>query len=392
MLGSPGIRIARVIVIVLDSVGVGALPDAADYGDAGSNTLVHIAHRRAGLNLPNLQRLGLGNIIQVPGVPSTAEPLASYGKMQEASRGKDTMTSHWEIMGLITDKPFALFPQGFGQDILDAFRKETGVGGILGNKPASGTVIIQELGEEHLKTGFPIIYTSADSVFQIAAHERVIPLEKLYHLCEKARKICDPHMIGRVIARPFIGEKGGDFKRTANRRDFPMRPHSKTALDLIKERGLPVVGIGKIEDIFAGCGITRAVHTTDNKEGMRCLQEELSITRHGLIFINLVDFDMVYGHRNDVEGYARALEDFDAWFGGFLPQLENQDLLIISADHGCDPTHPGTDHTREYVPLLVYNPHLAAGNLGTRQTFADIGAAILKIFGIEHNLAGQSFF
>ncbi|MCK4761777.1 MAG: phosphopentomutase [Candidatus Aminicenantes bacterium] len=383
--------IKRVILIVLDSVGAGALPDAAEYGDTGANTLANTAKAVGGLHLPNLQALGLGNILPIQGVPPAAAPLASYGKMAEASKGKDTIAGHWEMMGIILDKAFPTFPSGFGADIISAFQKETGAAGILGNKPASGTVIIRELGEAHIKTGFPIVYTSTDSVFQVAAHEEVIPVPELYRICEQTRKICNPYRVGRVIARPFTGTKG-NFTRTKNRRDFPMKPPRDTALDLLKKNGFPVAGIGKIEDIYAGRGLTRAVHTKDNTHGMQCLTEELSITKEGLIFINLVDFDMVYGHRNNPGGYAAALNDFDAYLGGLLPRVRSRDLLVITADHGCDPTHPGTDHTREYVPLLVYNPDISPQDLGTRKTFADIGVTILNTFAVEHSLPGENLF
>ncbi|MCK5058988.1 MAG: phosphopentomutase [Candidatus Aminicenantes bacterium] len=381
--------IDRVILIVLDSVGAGAMPDAARYGDTGANTLGNIARAVGGLNLPNLQAFGLGNIIPIAGIPPAARPLASYGKMKEASPGKDTMAGHWELMGIILDKAFPTFPGGFGKEIIDEFLKAAGVGGILGNKIASGTVIIQELGEEHIKTGFPIVYTSADSVFQVAAHEDVIPVERLYCICEKTRKICDKHLVGRVIARPFVDENG-KFVRTKNRKDFSMKPPADTALDLLKRSNYPVVGIGKIEDIFTGRGITRAIHTKDNDSGMKCLHEELAITPKGLIFINLVDFDMVYGHRNNVEGYARALRNFDSFLPVLLSEIKPGDLLIITADHGCDPTHPGTDHTREYVPLLVFNRDIPPRNLQTRHTFADVGTTILDLFAVPHSLPGKN--
>ena len=383
------LKINRVIVIVLDSVGVGWLPDAADFGDEGANTLAHIAEHMKGLNLPHMQSLGLGNITTIQGVPPVSSPRAAYGKMKEASGSKDTMAGHWEIMGLIVDKPFPTFPNGFPGEIVDQFLKAANIKKVLGNKAASGTVIIAELGEEHIRTGFPIVYTSADSVFQIAAHEEVIPLDKLYDICKKARKLCDEYRIGRVIARPFIGEKG-NFTRTANRKDFPMLPPGKTALDLLKENDFPVMGIGKIEDIYAGQGITRAIHTKGNNHGMECLMQELSITGRGLIFINLVDFDMLYGHRNNAEGYARALEEFDSQLGEFLPRLREDDLLIITADHGCDPTFTGTDHTREHVPLLVYAKHLGPRDLGTRKAFTDIGVTILDLFDIPHSFPGNN--
>jgi phosphopentomutase len=385
------VKINRAIVIVLDSVGVGALPDAANFGDTGANTLGHVAEHRGGLYLPHLQQMGLGNIIPIKGVPPEPTPTAAYGKMIEAAGSKDTMAGHWEMMGLIVDKPFPTFPGGFPGDILEKFYKASGVTQALGNKAASGTVIIAELGEEHIKTGFPIVYTSADSVFQIAAHEEVIPIKRLYEICFQARKVCDEYQVGRVIARPFVGEKG-NFTRTANRKDYPMDPPGETALDVLKKNNFPVMGIGKIEDIFAGKGLTRAVHIKSNSHGMECLMEELSITKNGLIFINLVDFDMLYGHRNNVEGYAGALEDFDRGLGELLPRLQADDLLVITADHGCDPTYQGTDHTREYVPLLVYSRNLESHPLGTRETFADIGVSILDLFGIKHSFPGVSFF
>lgn len=383
-------NINRVIVIVLDSVGVGEMPDAADFGDTGANTLAHVAQHKNGLNLPNMQKMGLGNIIPIQGVPPTKTPTAAYGIMKEASASKDTMAGHWEMMGLIVDKPFPTYPDGFPKEIMDKFYKTTGLSNALGNKAASGTVIIEELGEEHIKTGSPIVYTSADSVFQIAAHEAVIPIDKLYKICEQSRKICDEYQIGRVIARPFIGEKG-NFTRTANRKDYPMDPPGETALNELKRNNFPVMGIGKIEDIFVGKGITRAVHTKNNRHGMECLMDELSITKNGLIFINLVDFDMVFGHRNNAEGYGNALEEFDVQLGEFLPMLREDDLLIITADHGCDPTFRGTDHTREYVPLLVYSDKLEPRQLGTRETFADIGTSILDLFGLPHSFPGKSF-
>ena len=383
--------IDRVIVIVLDSVGVGALPDAEEYGDVGANTLANTAAAVKGLKLPNLQNLGLGNIIPIEGVPPVSAPLASYGKMKEASKGKDTIAGHWELMGIILDKAFPTFPAGFSEDMINEFLTETGVVKILGNKTASGTVIIQELGKEHIETGFPIVYTSADSVFQIAAHEAVIPVEKLYRICEKTRKTCDKYRIGRVIARPFIGEEG-NFTRTKNRKDFPMKPPSETALDILKRNNFPVVAIGKIEDIFAGRGITRAIHTKDNDDGMKCLLAELPVSRSGLIFINLVDFDMVYGHRNNPAGYAQALLDFDSFLEQLLPLIRPEDFLIITADHGCDPTYPGTDHTREYVPLLVYNPDIQPVNLGIRKTFTDLAVTILELFAVPHSLPGKNMF
>ncbi len=383
-------RIDRVALIVLDSVGIGSLPDAADYGDAGANTLLHVAETRGGLRLPHLARLGLGNILPLPGVPAAPAPKASWGRMAEQARGKDTLAGHWEMMGLPLDKPFALFPDGFPPDLTAAFKRRTGAAGLLGNKAASGTEIIAELGAEHVRTGFPIVYTSADSVFQIAAHEDVIPLPALYEMCLRTRPLCDEWMIGRVIARPFVGEPEA-FRRTANRRDYSMCPPGETALDILQRNSWPVTGIGKIENIFAGRGIARSRPSHDNDEGMRLLREEWAAGGRGLVFANLVDFDMLYGHRNDAEGYAAALEAFDRDLGAFLPEIGPGGMLIITADHGCDPAFPGTDHTREYVPLLVYGPDLTARTLGVRSTFADIGATILDAFGLEHGFPGRSF-
>jgi phosphopentomutase len=384
------IEINRVFLIVLDSVGVGSLPDAAAYGDEGANTLGHIAERLGGLKLPHLATLGLGNILPLPGVPPTPAPRASWGRMAEVARGKDTLAGHWEMMGLALDKPFSLFPAGFPPDLLSEFKRRTGAAGILGNKAASGTEIIAELGAEHVRSGFPIVYTSADSVFQIAAHEDVIPLPGLYEMCLRTRELCDAWLIGRVIARPFVG-RPGRFTRTANRRDYSMCPPGETALDILQRSGWPVTGIGKIENIFAGQGIGRSRPSHDNAEGMRLVREELASATRGLVFANLVDFDMLYGHRNDIDGYGAALEAFDRELGGLLPALGPRDMLIVTADHGCDPAFPGTDHTREYVPLLVYGPGLPARPLGIRRTFADVGASVLDAFGLGPECPGQSF-
>jgi phosphopentomutase len=383
-------KIKRVIIIVLDSVGVGSLPDAAAYGDEGANTLGHVAGLCGGLALPNLQKLGLGNIIPIKGVATRPEPLASWGRMAEMAHGKDTIAGHWEMMGIILEQAFALFPKGFPPELLDDFKLRTGVTGILGNKAASGTEIIAELGNEHVRSGFPIVYTSADSVLQIAAHEEIIPLEKLYEICLQSRKLCDAWRIGRVIARPFTGS-AGNFSRTTNRRDFPMLPPGETVLDILQKNGLAVTAIGKIENIFAGQGIGRSRPSHGNSEGMSLLAEALADTRRGLIFANLVDFDMLYGHRNDAAGYGKALEVFDRELGLLLPSLGPGDMLVITADHGCDPAYPGTDHTREYVPLLVYGPGLPARPLGVRRTFSDIGVSILELFGLAQQFTGQSF-
>jgi phosphopentomutase len=385
-----GAAIDRAVLIVLDSVGVGSLPDAADFGDEGANTLVHVAERCGGLRLPHLGKLGLGNIVPVPGVSPVPAPLASWGRMAERSRGKDTLNGHWELMGLVLDRPFALFPGGFPPELIAAFGDRTGVEGVLGNKAASGTEIIAELGAEHVRTGRPIVYTSADSVFQIAAHEEVIPLADLYGMCLRTRAVCDDWLIGRVIARPFVGRPGA-FTRTTNRRDFSMPPLGKTALDLLLEAGLDVTAVGKIENIFAGRGIGRSFPSHGNAEGMDLVRRELAAARRGLVFANLVDFDMLYGHRNDAAGYGAALEAFDAELGRLLAGLGPRDMLVVTADHGCDPAYPGTDHTREYVPLLVYGPGLPARPLGVRSTLADVGASVLEIFGLKLEGPGRSF-
>lgn len=382
-------RIERVVLIVLDSVGVGSQDDAADYGDAGANTLGHISEACGGLMLPNMEKLGLGRIHPLRGISPVMNPLGSWGLMTEQSRGKDTIAGHWEMMGLVLNEPFALFAQGFPEDFVDSFMKRVGVAGILGNKAASGTEIIAELGAAHVRTGFPIIYTSADSVLQIAAHETVIPVGRLYEICLEARKLCDAYRIGRVIARPFIGS-AGNFKRTSKRRDFPMLPPKETVLDVLRKNGLPVVAIGKIENIFAGKGIASSFPSHSNREGMDLLRQQLSLLKRGLLFVNLVDFDMLFGHRRDTAGYAGALEEFDAELGNLMPQLGPGDMLIITADHGCDPTHPGTDHTREHVPLLVYSPVLKSRSLGKRNCFADVGATVLDVFDIAHDFPGMS--
>ncbi|NLC77355.1 MAG: phosphopentomutase [Clostridia bacterium] len=370
----------RVMLIVLDSVGVGALPDAHLYGDEGSNTLGNIA-RRVKLALPNLGKLGLGNIVPIEGIAPAAAPLGAFGKMAELSPGKDTTTGHWEMAGIVLEKPFPIYPEGFPEEIINAFEERTGRK-VLGNKPASGTVIIEELGAEHLATGKPIVYTSADSVFQIAAHEEVIPLEELYEMCRVAREILQgEHAVGRVIARPFVGTPG-KFQRTANRHDYSIEPPSPTMLELIKDRGLEVVGIGKIGDIYSGKGLTKSVPTKGNADGIDRTLAAWQSVKAGLVFTNLVDYDMKYGHRNDVAGYAAALEEFDGRLPEIMGQLNEEDLLIITADHGCDPTMPGTDHTREYVPLLIYGAKVKAGtNMGIRKTFADVGATVTGYLG-----------
>jgi len=375
---------------VLDSLGVGELPDAPLYGDAGSNTLANIGKAAGGLNLPLLQSFGLGCLTAVEGVPCPERPLAAFGKMAERSPGKDTTTGHWEMMGIILDKPFPLFPDGFPPAITEPFERLTGRR-ILGNTRASGTEIIDRLGEEHLRTGRPIVYTSADSVFQIAAHEEVVPLTALYDWCEGARSLLRGEFaVGRVIARPFTGVPGS-FRRTANRRDYSLPPPRQTVLDLLKEAGHEVVGIGKIPDIFAGSGITVPLHTKNNDDGMVMLQTALSQFPRGLLFTNLVDFDMLYGHRNDAGGYGHALERFDAQLALVLAGMTEQDILFIVADHGCDPTFPHTDHTREYVPLLAYGKKVRPVPLGTRETFADLGATVACLLNIPRPDAGTGF-
>ncbi len=381
----------RAIIIVLDSVGIGALPDAADYGDAGTNTLAHVAEAVGGLRLPNLAAMGLGNIGAIAGVALVKDPNASFGKMAELSAGKDTTTGHWEMMGVVTRRPFPTYPNGFPEEIIREFERRIGRG-TLGNKVASGTEIIKQLGEEHIRTGCPIVYTSADSVFQIAAHEEVVPVDELYEMCLIARgMLVEPHNVQRVIARPFVG-KPGAFARTPRRRDFALQPPSDTLLDKITSAGGEVIGIGKIEDIFCGRGITRAIHTGSNAEGIEATITEIEAGAGDVIFANLVDFDMLWGHRNDARGYADALEDFDRSLPSILDALKTDDVLIITADHGCDPTTPGTDHTREYVPLLVYGPSLARGvNLGTRGSFCDVAATLAEWLGVGKLNCGESF-
>ncbi len=370
----------RVIWIVLDSVGIGAMPDAADYGDAGSDTLGNIARARH-LNLPNLCRLGLANIKPLTGLAPVASPAGAFGRCALRSPGKDTTTGHWEMVGIHLERPFPLYPHGFPREIMDPFERRIGRSA-LGNKPASGTEIIKELGTEHMRTGSPIVYTSADSVFQIAAHEEVIPLWELYKMCETAREILrGPHEVGRVIARPFVGS-AGSFARTANRKDYAVPPPKGMLLDRLAERDIEVYSVGKIFDVFLGRGILDHVKTQDNPDGMRKTLEAMRALERGLIFVNLVDFDQQYGHRNDVEGYAAALEQFDRWLPEFFAQLKDDDLAILTADHGCDPTTPSTDHSREYVPLLVYGPKAQAGvNLGLRATLSDEGQTVAENFG-----------
>ena len=380
----------RVIVIVLDSVGAGALPDADQYQDEGSNTLGNIA-QRVSLRVPTLRILGLDRIVDIGGAISGHPPRAAIGRMAEMSAGKDSVTGHWEMMGIVLDRPFPVFPDGFPRDLIDAFERRIGRG-TLGNYAASGTVIIDDLGAEHMRTGKPIVYTSADSVFQIAAHEDVIPIDEQYRMNSVAFELAvGGYGLGRVIARPFIGQPGR-FQRTANRRDFAMMPTAETVLDRLHAAHVPVVAIGKIDDLFAGRGITRAIHTASDDEGVDVISSEMASTPRGLIFTNLVDFDTLYGHRNDVAGYAENLERFDARLKDLLPRLRDDDLMIVTADHGNDPTTPSTDHSREHVPLLAMGPKVKAGvNLGTRTTFADLGQTVADNFGVGQMKHGTSF-
>ncbi len=382
----------RVIVIVLDSVGIGELPDAAAYGDVGSHTLGNTAVAVNGLHLPNLEKMGLGNIAILQGVNPQTAPTAVYGKMAEVSAGKDTTTGHWEMMGVQLQRPFPTYPRGFPPDVMESFESAIGRG-TLANYPASGTVIIEELGTEHMQTGKPIIYTSGDSVFQIAAHEAIIPIEELYAMCRTAREILrGEHEVGRVIARPFVGEPGS-FTRTANRHDFSVTPPEPTLLDNLKEAGLMVHAIGKINDIFAGQGVTGYVYTQDNMDGVdKTLAALYDRREKGLIFTNLVDFDAKFGHRNNPQGYADALAAFDRRLPEILAGLTDDDLLVITADHGNDPTTPSTDHSREYVPLLITGKPARAGtNLGVRATFSDLAATIADLLGGKRPSCGASF-
>ncbi len=380
----------RVILIVLDSVGIGELPDARVYGDVGSDTLGNIA-RRVPLKLPHLRRLGLTRIASLNRGDPEPVPAGAFGRMAEASPGKDSVTGHWELMGLVLERPFPVFPNGFPPEVIAEFERRIGRR-TLANRAASGTAIIEELGAEHVRTGRPIVYTSADSVFQIAAHEDTVPVPELYRWCEIAYELVGTGMgVGRVIARPFVGAAGA-FRRTANRRDFALVPFEPTLLDRVKGTGRPVVAIGKIEDLFAGRGITTAIHTASDEQGMDEVLRAMSTTPQALIFANLVDFDTLYGHRNDVAGYAANLERFDARLGDLLPRLAPRDLLILTADHGNDPTTPSTDHAREYVPVLVTGAAVRGGvDLGTRQTFADLGQTIAELFGIGPLPHGTSF-
>ena len=374
----------RVFLIVLDSLGVGALPDAERFGDVGTHTLDHLVDAAGGLSAPRLTAWGLGNIEGVHSIPAALEPVAAFGRCAERSPGKDTSTGHWEMMGVVLDREFPVYKEGFPAEVIDEFLKRTGLPGVLCNEPASGTEVIERLGQQHLETGKPIVYTSADSVFQVAAHEVHFGLERLYEVCETAREILNPLGVGRVIARPFIGEPGA-FERTYNRRDYSLEPFGETVLDRLKAAQVPTVGVGKIEDIFAGRGVSQSIHTEGNADGMREVLKLAHSLERGLVFCNLVDFDMLFGHRRDPAGYAKALEAFDAELIALEAALRPGDLVLLTADHGNDPTvTETTDHTREYVPILAGGPGLTPADLGTRSSLADIGATV------EEALTGSS--
>lgn len=381
----------RVIWIVLDGVGIGALPDAKQYGDEDAATMQHVAAACGGLNLPNLQQLGMGNLAEIEGVPPLAMPCGAYGRLAERSAGKDSIVGHWELAGVVLEEPFATYPKGFPDALVAAF---AGIAGIqpLGNVPASGISVLKEYGAEHIRTGRPILYTSVDSVFQVAAHEEILPPEKLYQLCQAAKPLVDEFNIARVIARPFIGSEQQGFRRTSRRKDFPTPPPQTTLLEHLAGHGWMVSAVGKIHDLFAGRGISRSTTTTDNADGMRKTLEELSLLDGGLLMTNLIDFDMAYGHRNDVKGFGRALEEFDSWLPQLYARMQQEDLLVISADHGCDPTTPGSDHTREYVPVLIWSKSMRGGvDLGDRESFADLGATLAEYFDVSESVAGESF-
>ncbi|MBT3188040.1 MAG: phosphopentomutase [Anaerolineae bacterium] len=384
-------EINRVIIIILDSAGIGAAPDAALFGDVGSHTLGNIAQAVGGLDVPNMEAMGLGNIAIMEGVKPQLKPSAAFGKMDEVSAGKDTTAGHWELAGIHITQAFPMYPEGFPPEVMDAFEAQTGRG-FLGNYPSSGTVILDKLGAEHLETGKLIVYTSGDSVFQIAAHEEIVPVEDLYNYCKMAREILrGKHEVSRVIARPFIGEPG-NFTRTANRHDYSVIPPEATVLDNLKDAGLIVLGIGKINDIYVGHGVTKAIHTQSNKDGIeKTIDAIRTHTDKGLIFTNLVDFDAKFGHRNNPEGYADALAEFDQYLPQIMDALAEDDILVLTADHGNDPTYPGTDHTREYVPILIAGSAVQAVNLGVRSTFADLAATIADIFDVKAPPQGESF-
>ena len=380
----------RVFLIVLDSFGIGAMPDAKAFGDERVNTLAACASSKE-LHIPNLIKAGLGNIDGVTCLPKEAAPIGAYARLKEKSMGKDTTIGHWEIAGIVSPNPLPTYPEGFPEEVLEPFRKATGRG-VLANAPWSGTAVIEEYGEEHQKTGDLIVYTSADSVFQIAAHEETVPLEQLYAYCKIARKqLVGKHGVGRVIARPFVGTPGA-YKRTSNRHDYSLEPPAKTLLDAVKDAGKDSIGVGKIYDIFAGVGTTEHVYNKSNADGMAHTDNFEARGFEGLCFVNLVDFDMLFGHRRDIDGYAKALTEFDTWLGSFLPKLGKDDVVLITADHGCDPAYSATtDHTREYVPLLVIGQDIKPGNLGTRDSFADIAATVAEMLQVELDTPGKSF-
>jgi phosphopentomutase len=384
--------INRAIVIVLDACGIGEAPDTAAFGDTGSNTIVHTAEAVGGLNCPNLERMGLGHLDEIMGIAPAQAPIASYATMREQSAGKDSTSGHWELTGLVLDQPFPVYPNGFSREIIGRFTAETGRG-VLGNLPASGTEIIKELGDRHCETGELIVYTSADSVFQIAAHEGVVPINELYRYCRIAREILQgDDAVGRVIARPFVGTSG-NYLRTSGRRDFSLSPPRPTLLNHLMDRGIETVGIGKIDDLFAGNGLSVKIHTESNIDGMNRTIAACADYKTGLILTNLIETDMLWGHRNDPRGFANALEQFDKDLGRLLAAMAPHDVLFVSADHGCDPTTPSTDHSRELVPLLAYGPAIRAGvNLGRRECFADLAATIADVFGVTHPEAGTSFW
>jgi phosphopentomutase len=377
---------------VLDGVGIGELPDAHNYNDEGSSTLSNLADTVGGLHIPNLQKLGLGNITFIKGVEPVNNPLASFGKLNESSKGKDSTTGHWELGGIILDSDFSYFHSGFPQEIINQFLEKNNLEGYLGNVAASGTEIIQQLGDEHVRTGYPIVYTSADSVFQIASHEEVISLKKQYEICKITREqiLIDPYNVARVIARPFLG-KSGNYSRTTNRKDFSLSPPSDTILDIIKNAGIETIAIGKINDLFNHRGISVAEFTKSNSQGCNKLLEYSSKVKHSLIFANLVDFDVYFGHRNDPKGFASALIEFDSFLPELLDTLDKSDRLIITADHGNDPTTPSTDHSREYVPLIYFGKDKENVNLGIRKTFADVAKTVADYFNVNNDLKGKSF-
>lgn len=379
----------RVILLVVDGLGIGELPDAALYKDEGSNTLKNLCRAVGGIYLPCLEAMGMGNLGDFEGIKRVKDPISSYGIMSELSKGKDSVTGHWEMMGILTKAPFPLYPDGFPPEVISEFQKKTGRK-VIGNKAASGTNIIEELGPEHMKTGSLIVYTSADSVFQIAAHEDIVSIEELYRACEQAREMLKPpHNVGRVIARPFTGPP---FKRTPRRRDFSLQPPEDTVLDLLVRGGIKVVSVGKVKDMFSGRGFSDAVKVVDNKDALGKVNDLFSSLETGLIFSTLTDFDMLYGHRNDPQGYADAMRELDFWLGTFLPQMGSGDYLFVTADHGNDPTTPSTDHSREYVPVLFYSKGLAPKDLGLRNGFWDIGATVAEIFGVRgFKKKGKSF-